>query len=100
MPRTRPAPGKVPRAPTAATAVRKIKAIVFDMEEPLEDASNYAHALMLIGLGMMGAGPNQDERAIVAIASAAADRLETVDRRWNAILNAIRATRRTKRRLG
>jgi hypothetical protein len=98
MPRTKRAPGKVPRAPTAAATLRKVKDIAFDMEQPLHDAADYVRALMLVGFGMMGPGPNEDERAIVALADSAADRLDAVEQSWNAIRNATRGRRRQRAR--
>jgi hypothetical protein len=91
MPRTR-APGKGPRAPKAPETVRaKVAALAFDMEEPLNEAIDYVRALALIGYGQMGPEGNEDERAIVAVAHAASERLETLQDTWRGIFKVVRS---------
>lgn len=90
MPRAKRAPGKQPRAPTNAERLRRIGVLALDMEEPLRDATAYVRALMLVSWGLMGPGPNEDERAIHAVASAAAFCLEDLERKWDGIFASLR----------
>ena len=88
MPSRRRAPRKRPRAPGKTLA--KVRALAIAMEEPLYGARDYVRALMLIGWGLMGPGPNEDERAIDAVARAAARELEILERQWDGIFKALR----------
>ncbi len=84
-------PGKRPRVSSnAERRLRRVATLALDMEEPLREAKAYVRALMLVSWGLMGPGPNDDARAIDAVAGAAAARLEDLERQWNGIWAAVR----------
>ena len=86
MLRSKRAPGKHPRA-KADAVLAKVVRIALDMEEPLNDADRFLRALRLIGHGML-MDDNDDGGAILAIAWAAAGRLEALRDTWDGMLEA------------
>ncbi len=93
MPRSKPAPGKRPRA-NADAILRKVLSLALDMEEPLRDAERFLRALRLIGYGML-MDDNDDGGAIVAIAGEAAGRVEAVREAWEELTRAAQRRART-----
>jgi hypothetical protein len=74
-------------AKDAATSLEKVRAIAFDMEEPLNEALDFVVALRLIGNGLI-ANHDDDGRAIYTIAWAASERIETLKEKWERIFRA------------
>lgn len=77
-----------------------MRSMLLDIEVPLNDAIKYVQALRMIGSGLL-AEYDDDGEPIVAVARAAAERLETLKTIWNGIHAAGRraapANRRRKR---
>ncbi len=90
MPRRKPAPGKRPRA-KATAKVRLAEAVhrAFDLEIPLTNTRHLIAALRMIGDGMV-ADRNDEGLPIAAIARAASNRLDELERVWLGILKAGR----------
>ncbi len=90
MPASRKRAGRTMRAmkpseskPSAKTsAAMKLWSLALDMEVPLREASDAAHALCLMGYGLEGQGHGDDGRAIVDVASTARQRLDALDDMW------------------
>jgi hypothetical protein len=73
--------GKRLRVPNATT--RKLTALCLDMEGKLDQATDVARALHLMGLGLKLSGPDAEESsAIAAVAWIACERLNTLRRAW------------------
>lgn len=71
------------RKPSPKTsAARKLSSVALDMEEPLREASDAAHALRLMGFGLEGQGYSNEGRAILDVASTACQRLDALDEVW------------------
>jgi hypothetical protein len=71
------------RQPSAKTpAARKLSSIALDMEVPLREASDAAHALRLMGYGLDGQGHSNEGRAIADVAWTACQRLDALDDVW------------------
>jgi len=71
------------RKPSARTPpVRKLSSVALDMEVPLREASDAAHALRLIGYGLEGRGYSNEGRAIADVAWTACQRLDALDDVW------------------
>ena len=85
MPRTRRASRTRSRAPSPAKRLAKVRALVFDMEEPLNEAIDYVVALRLIGCGL-AALDNDNGRAILATAWAVSKRLDALKALWGRML--------------
>jgi hypothetical protein len=66
---------------------------LLDIEVPLRDAMHYVHALQIIGSGLIAEGDNGGE-PVIAVARAAEERLEQVERIWNGIFERGRRVRR------
>ena len=90
MPRSKPAPGKRPRAKATAKA-RLAEAVrrAFDLEMPLTDTRHLVAALRMIGDGM-AADRSDEGLPIAAVARAASERLDDLERVWLGILKAGR----------
>jgi hypothetical protein len=74
------------RKPSAKTpAVRKLSALALDMEVPLREVGDAAHALRLIGYGLEGQGYSNEGRAIADVAWTACQRLEALDDVWRCL---------------
>jgi hypothetical protein len=72
----------------AGAALKKVCALAFDMEEPLNDARDYVRALRLIGDGLI-AVHDDDGRAVLTCATAAMDRLDAITEQWRGICKAL-----------
>jgi hypothetical protein len=73
--------GKRLRAPNATT--RKLTALCLDMEDKLDQATDVARALHLMGQGLKLSAADADESgAIAAVAWIACERLDTLRRAW------------------
>ena len=70
-----------------------MRSLLLDIEVPLNDAIKYVHALRMIGSGLI-AEYDDDGEPIVAVARAAAQRLEAVKDIWNNIYESGRSARR------
>lgn len=70
---------------------------LLELEEPLMDAIDYTQSLRLIGYGLLR---HDDEtgRAIIAVASAASDRLDELKARWTRARAANRRGDRKRKR--
>ncbi len=90
MPRRKSAPGKRPHVKATAKA-RLTEAIhrAFELEIPLTDTRHLVQALRMIGDGMV-ADRNDDGLPIAAVARAASERLDELERVWMEILKAGR----------
>jgi hypothetical protein len=62
--------------------------LALDMEEPLNDATDFVRALWLMGDGM--AAHNQEGEPIAAVARVALQRLAVLKDAWNAVIEAAR----------
>jgi hypothetical protein len=91
MPRARRARDRRSRARNAKRATPF--PLILEIEVPLTDAIHYTDALRLIGHGLIAQDDNGGE-AIVALAWAAEQRLETVKTIWNKMLDERRRARR------
>jgi hypothetical protein len=91
MPRTSRAPGKRPRVQTAKTVLTKIVDDAPNIEVPLADATDFVHALLVIGFGMI-ADHQDNGRPIVSIAGAAWEHLDALRDAWHEILRAADAS--------
>jgi len=67
--------------------------LILEIEVPLTEAIHYTDALRLIGHGLIAQDDNGGD-AIVALAWAAEQRLETVKSIWNKMLDERRRARR------
>jgi hypothetical protein len=70
-----------------AAPLEKVRAIAFDMEEPLNEALDFVVALRLIGNGLI-ANHDDDGRAIFTIAWAASERIAVLKEKWEGIFKA------------
>jgi hypothetical protein len=86
--------GKRPRAPKGRARADRIVSLALDFEAPLNEASDYVHALLLIGRGVM-MDHESDGCAIVAAAWAASQRLDALRMAWHAIYDAARGKKST-----
>jgi hypothetical protein len=71
--------------------------LVLDLEEPMREAANYVQALQLIGRSLIASNDNGGE-AIIAVASAASDRLAVLKAKWEKVRVANRQRLRKPRR--
>src|SRR5256885_16814372 len=77
----------------------EMRSLLLDIEAPLRDAMHYVWALQFIGAGLVAEHDDAGE-PIVAVAHAAAERLETVKKIWGRIHDSGRtkeATHKVKR---
>ena len=92
MPRSKPAPGKRPRAAKkpprralprgwVACQPRTPDELLRDMHVPMNEAMALMQALRLMGRGMIELGRDEGD-AVLAVATAACDRLQIVDDTW------------------
>jgi hypothetical protein len=73
--------GKRLCAPNATT--RKLTALCLDVEDKLDQATDVAHALYLMGHGLKLSDADAEEsRSIAAVAWIACERLDTLRRAW------------------
>jgi hypothetical protein len=86
--------GKRLRASNATTC--KLTALCLDMEDKLDQATDVAHALHLMGHGLkLSAGDAEESGAITAVAWIACERLDTLRRVWrNLCKYALQGERR------
>jgi hypothetical protein len=96
MPGRRRAPVKRPRARKNARRAEPV-ALIFGIEEPLTDAINYVQAMYLMGYGLVLHHETGGD-AIVALAQETGQRLESVKKIWNEMLEEKRRSRGLKRR--
>jgi hypothetical protein len=62
---------------------RTLTALCLDMEDKLDQATDVAHALHLMGHGLkLSAADAEESRAIAAVACIACERLDTLRRAW------------------
>ena len=99
MPRTRRAPSKRSRAYDAARSLAKVRDLAVDMEEPLNEASDFVLALRLMGNGLV-ADHDSDGRAIAAAAWAASLRLDALRDIWDRMFHAAASRPARKRAYG
>jgi hypothetical protein len=73
--------GKRLRVPNATT--RKLTALCLDMEDKLDQATDVARALHLMGHGLkLSAADVEESSAIAAVACIACERLDTLRQAW------------------
>ena len=75
----------------ARPAPARIVALIFEMEEPLNEAGDLIRALRLIGYELEESGDEDEGRSIVAVTRAAAARLDAAQEAW---CRAVEAARR------
>ena len=91
MPARRKRAGKALSASKGAAA--KLVDLCLDMEDPLNEALDAAHALRLIGYALREVGGNErDARAVAATAWFACQRLEALQRKWQDLFKATART--------
>ena len=90
MPARRKRAGKaMPATKSAAKrAARKLVELCLDMEDPLNEALDAAHALRLIGQALREVGDERDARAIASTAWFACQKLETLQQKWQHLFKA------------
>jgi hypothetical protein len=94
----RPTPALRGRKPKSAQRVlAETRHLLLDIEAPLRDATHYVQALHFIGSGLTAEYDDAGE-PIAAVASAAAERLETVRAIWDRIFEAGRRGRSARRK--
>jgi hypothetical protein len=86
MPARRKRAGKALSAAKGAAA--KLVDLCLDMEDPLNEALDAAHALRLIGYALREVGNERDGRAVAATAWFACQRLEALQRKWQDLFKA------------
>ncbi len=86
MPARRKRAGKA--MPAAKGAAAKLVDLCLDMEDPLNEALDAAHALRLIGYALREVGNERDARAVAATAWFACQRLEALQRKWQDLFKA------------
>lgn len=103
MPRSRPAPGKRPRAckhrkraqqpalkdDWAECPPRTPDELIRHMHGPMNEAMALMEVLRLMGRGMTELGRDEGD-AVLAVADAARDRLKIVDGTWIDFIQAVR----------
>jgi hypothetical protein len=72
----------------AKRAAGKLVDLCLDMEEPLNEALDAAHALRLIGHALREVGNERDARAIASTAWFACQRLEALQQTWTVLFKA------------
>ena len=95
MPARRKRAGKALSATKGAAA--KLVDLCLDMEDPLNEALDAAHALRLIGYALREVGNERDARAVASTAWFACQRLEALRRKWQDLFEATRGRRRKAR---
>jgi hypothetical protein len=96
MPKPRPRRRSSSRK-SASRALREMRSQLLDIEAPLRDATHYVQALQFIGAGLIAENDDAGE-PVAAVASAAAERLETVREIWGRIHESGRRPGPDKRR--
>ena len=86
MPARRKRVGKALSATGSAAA--KLVDLCLDMEDPLNEALDAAHALRLIGYALREVGNERDARAVAATAWFACQRLEALQQKWQDLFKA------------
>jgi len=86
MPARRKRAGKALSAAKGAAA--KLVDLCLDMEDPLNEALDAAHALRLIGYALREVGNERDARAVAATAWFVCQRLEALQRKWQDLFKA------------
>ena len=86
MPARRKRAGKALSAAKGAAA--KLVDLCLDMEDPLNEALDAAHALRLIGYALREVGNERDARAVASTAWCACQRLEALQRKWQDLFKA------------
>jgi hypothetical protein len=83
MPARRKRAGPSMRAGKAAA--RKLTSLSHDMEVPLNEATDAAHALRLMVYGLEGIGEKKVGRAVAEIAWIACQRLDALEDAWRSV---------------
>jgi hypothetical protein len=96
MPARRKRAGRALSAAKGAAA--KLVDLCLDMEDPLNEALDAAHALRLIGHALREVGNERDARAVAATAWFACQRLEALQQKWNALFKATARAASLRRR--
>jgi hypothetical protein len=86
MPARRKRAGKAMAA--ARRAAAKLVDLCLDMEDPLNEALDAAHALRLIGQALREVGNERDARAIASTAWFACQKLEALQQKWQDLFKA------------
>jgi hypothetical protein len=86
MPARRKRAGRALSAAKGAAA--KLVDLCLDMEDPLNEALDAAHALRLIGYALREVGNERDARAVAATAWFACQRLEALQQKWQDLFKA------------
>jgi len=66
----------------ARKALRELRSLAFDMEEPLRNAMDIVEAIDLMGHGMIGQDNRDYGQPLATLAGLASDHLEFVRDRW------------------
>ena len=96
MPARRKRAGKALSAAKGAAA--KLVDLCLDMEDPLNEALDAAHALRLIGHALREVGNERDARAVAATAWFACQRLEALQQKWQDLFKAAARAASLRRR--
>jgi hypothetical protein len=76
-----------------AAAAKRMALLAQDMEEPLNDALDAAHALRLMGYGLAQHLGDEEGRAVAALAWIACDRLEGLQQLWRQLFKCAAQAR-------
>src|SRR3954468_14048875 len=99
MPRAKRGGGRSRARAPSKGQWEEMRSLLLDIEPPLRDAMHYVWALQFIGAGLVAEHDDAGE-PVVAVAHAAAERLEQVKEIWGRIHESGRtkeATRKVKR---
>jgi hypothetical protein len=86
MPAQRKRAGKRARSKSAAAV--KVLELAFQMEEPLNEAIDAAHALRFMGYGLSQLAAEDEGRAIAAVAWTACQSLDVLQETWRSLCKA------------
>ena len=76
-----------------AAAAKRAARLALDMEEPLNEALDAAHALRLMGYGLAQHIGDEEGRAVVALAWITCRRLDTLQELWRQLFKCAAQAR-------
>ncbi|HYC18190.1 MAG TPA: hypothetical protein VEC94_13365 [Pseudolabrys sp.] len=91
-----PAQKRLNRPAPARAAAKETARLALDMEQPLNDALDAAHALRLVGYGLAHHLGDDEGRAVAALAWITCGRLDALKELWRQLsIRAVPASART-----
>jgi hypothetical protein len=89
-----PARKRVSKPMSARGAAKRAARLALDMEEPLNDALDAAHALRLMGYGLAQHIGDEEGRAVTALAWMTCRRLDALQQLWRQLFKCVAQARR------